>query len=195
MLRTIFEIGPFAINSYGLMLALAFFAAIWYVHRRSKAENLPFDDSAFDAIFLYNSFHHIDKREKTVKECMRVTNSAGIICIIEFNENGIEMLRKIHPGHPRMACVLWVVSDDSTNLGSIATDRCQGSALSPFLKGVNLLTPPRPASTKSLFSNIEKPFLSLEPQGFESLKNIYSHPRSKTPSATMIYMISLFLSF
>lgn len=43
MLRTIFEFGPFAINSYGLMLAIAFFAAIWYVHRRSKAENLPFE--------------------------------------------------------------------------------------------------------------------------------------------------------
>ncbi|MCP4569599.1 MAG: prolipoprotein diacylglyceryl transferase [FCB group bacterium] len=43
MLRTIFEFGPFAINSYGVMLALAFFAAIWYVHRRAQAENLAFD--------------------------------------------------------------------------------------------------------------------------------------------------------
>jgi ubiquinone/menaquinone biosynthesis C-methylase UbiE len=65
-----------------------------------KAENLPFDDSAFDTVFLYNSFHHIDAKEKAIKECMRVTTSDGIICIIEFNKNGIEMLRKFRPGHP-----------------------------------------------------------------------------------------------
>ena len=54
-----------------------------------KAENLPFDDSKFDAVFLYNSFHHIGEKEEAIKECMRVTVSTGIICIIEFNENGI----------------------------------------------------------------------------------------------------------
>ncbi len=43
MYRTIFEIGPFALHSYGLMIALAFFAGIWYVKKRSRAENLPFE--------------------------------------------------------------------------------------------------------------------------------------------------------
>ena len=43
MLRTIFDFGPFAINSYGLMLALAFVAGIWYLHRRSRVEGLPFE--------------------------------------------------------------------------------------------------------------------------------------------------------
>ncbi len=66
-----------------------------------KAENLPFEDLTFDAVFLYNSFHHIDAKEKAIKECIRVTTpNGGIICIIEFNKNGIERLRKIRPGHP-----------------------------------------------------------------------------------------------
>lgn len=54
MLRTIFEIGPFAINSYGVMLALAFFSAVWFIIRRSRAENLPSDQMlniAYIAIF------------------------------------------------------------------------------------------------------------------------------------------------
>lgn len=65
-----------------------------------KAENMPFDDSTFEAVFLYNSFHHIDKKEETIKECLRVTVSTGIICMIEFNKNGIEMVRKIRSNHP-----------------------------------------------------------------------------------------------
>jgi phosphatidylglycerol:prolipoprotein diacylglycerol transferase len=43
MLRTLFKIGPIGIHTYGLMLAIAFFAGLWYLKRRSPAERLPFD--------------------------------------------------------------------------------------------------------------------------------------------------------
>jgi len=43
MCRTLFKIGPIGIHTYGLMLALAFFAGLWYIYKRSKAEKLPFD--------------------------------------------------------------------------------------------------------------------------------------------------------
>jgi len=43
MCRTLFKIGPVGIHTYGLMLALAFFAGLAYVKWRSKKEQLPFD--------------------------------------------------------------------------------------------------------------------------------------------------------
>lgn len=43
MCRTLFEIGPIGIHTYGLMLAISFFAGLWYIYKRSKAERLPFE--------------------------------------------------------------------------------------------------------------------------------------------------------
>lgn len=43
MFPTLFRIGPFAVNSFGLMLALSFFVSVWYLYRRSRAEKLLFD--------------------------------------------------------------------------------------------------------------------------------------------------------
>ena len=43
MCRTLFKIGPVGIHTYGLMLALAFFAGLWYIKRRSRVEKLPFE--------------------------------------------------------------------------------------------------------------------------------------------------------
>ena len=46
------DIGPIAIHSYGLMLALAFVAGIWYINRRHTAEKLPLDALMNVAYFL-----------------------------------------------------------------------------------------------------------------------------------------------
>jgi len=43
MYRTIFEIGPIGIHSYGLMLTVAFFFGLWYISRRGKIDSLPFE--------------------------------------------------------------------------------------------------------------------------------------------------------
>ncbi len=43
MCRTLFNIGPVGIHTYGLMLAIAFFAGLWYIKRRHEVERLPFD--------------------------------------------------------------------------------------------------------------------------------------------------------
>jgi len=52
MYRTIFEIGPVAVHSYGLMLALAFFGGVWYVKRQCKREKLPFEQMLTIAYIL-----------------------------------------------------------------------------------------------------------------------------------------------
>ena len=64
-----------------------------------RAENLPFEDSIFDYIFLYVSFHHISDKYRTLKECVRVNKKQGLIIIIELTPKGIEEVRKNYPSH------------------------------------------------------------------------------------------------
>ena len=67
-----------------------------------RAEKLPFEDSIFDYIFLYVSFHHIfDKyRARALKECIRVVKNQGlIIIIIELTPKGVKEVRKRYPQH------------------------------------------------------------------------------------------------
>ena len=61
---------------------------------------MPFEDSHFNAIFLYTSFHHINQKRRALEECIRILKPDGKICIIEFNQKGIDLLRKRHPSHP-----------------------------------------------------------------------------------------------
>ncbi len=70
-----------------------------------SAENMPFENESFDAVFLFGCFHHIheDKRHAALKECVRVSNSNGMLCIFEPNQTGIELIRQIDPDHPDAA--------------------------------------------------------------------------------------------
>jgi ubiquinone/menaquinone biosynthesis C-methylase UbiE len=67
-----------------------------------RAEDLPFPDNSFNAIFLYTSFHHIsvDNRRKALIEILRTLKKEGLIVIIELTEKGVKRLRKRHPSHP-----------------------------------------------------------------------------------------------
>lgn len=53
-------------------------------------QDLPFEDSSFDGIFLYDALQHIQNRELALKECLRVLNDKGIIVVIEWSKNQIE---------------------------------------------------------------------------------------------------------
>lgn len=67
-----------------------------------NAENLPFADNSFDAVFIFGSFHHFCDKGLTLKECSRVIHSEGIVCIIEPSKENMEIIKKrrnIHPDH------------------------------------------------------------------------------------------------
>ena len=70
-----------------------------------KAQNMPFEDHTFDAVFMLGSLHHIDKhdRVKVLKECVRTSKQNAVICIFEPNRKGIETIRQMHPSHPDAA--------------------------------------------------------------------------------------------
>lgn len=56
--------------------------------RRAKAENIPFEDNSFDAVFSYHSLHHMDNIEKAIKEMFRVCRKGGLIVISDLHSKG-----------------------------------------------------------------------------------------------------------
>ncbi|MFW9867616.1 MAG: class I SAM-dependent methyltransferase [Candidatus Thorarchaeota archaeon] len=58
-----------------------------------NAENMPFEDNFFDAIFILGSLHHIIDKTAALKECVRVLRLKGVICIFEPNDNLIKIIR------------------------------------------------------------------------------------------------------
>ncbi|MHA2181385.1 MAG: class I SAM-dependent methyltransferase [Promethearchaeota archaeon] len=66
-----------------------------------KAEEMPFEDASFDAIFILGSLHHVDNQQATLKECLRVLRLNGTICIFEPNDNLMKIIRENKfPSHP-----------------------------------------------------------------------------------------------
>lgn len=54
----------------------------------ANAENLPFEDNAFDAVSAYHSAHHMDDLEKVISEMFRVCKTSGFILISDLREEG-----------------------------------------------------------------------------------------------------------
>ncbi len=66
-----------------------------------NAEDMPFEDASFDAIFILGALHHINDKETALKECYRVLKINGIVCIFEPNKDAIKTIRKgRYPTHP-----------------------------------------------------------------------------------------------
>ena len=70
------------------------------IFQHFRAEDLPFEDDSFDAVFCYTSFHHIDDKHNAMKEFKRVIHNKGIIVMFEFNQEGIVIVRRRMPTHP-----------------------------------------------------------------------------------------------
>ncbi|MFX1376307.1 MAG: class I SAM-dependent methyltransferase [Promethearchaeota archaeon] len=66
-----------------------------------NAEDMPFEDTSVDVIFILGTLHHIDDIEGALKECLRVLSLNGILCIIEPNNKFLKIIReKKNPSHP-----------------------------------------------------------------------------------------------
>lgn len=53
---------------------------------QGSAENIPFEDSHFDKVFLFNSLDHVDHVDRAVNEVKRVLKPKGeILLIVEIN--------------------------------------------------------------------------------------------------------------
>lgn len=66
------------------------------------AQDMPFEDNTFDAIFCLGSFHHIEEenRVKVLQECIRTSNTKAVICFFEPNQGCIKIIKELDPSHP-----------------------------------------------------------------------------------------------
>lgn len=64
------------------------------------ASALPFDDRAFDAVFMMGALHHVDDPAAVVGECLRVLAPGGALCILEPTAKLVARAREKHPDHP-----------------------------------------------------------------------------------------------
>ena len=53
------------------------------------AEDLPFDDSSFDAVLCSNSFHHYPNPEAFLREARRVLRSGGKLILRDYTSNDL----------------------------------------------------------------------------------------------------------
>ncbi len=63
------------------------------VYAAIDAENLPFDDAQFDAIFISHSIHHIGRIEKMFKEVWRVLRPGGLFFGVDI---AAPFMKKLH---------------------------------------------------------------------------------------------------
>lgn len=64
------------------------------------AEQLPFENGEFDAVFLHASFHHVEDKDAAIRECLRVMKVRGTLVFFELNEKGVAHTRETYPNHP-----------------------------------------------------------------------------------------------
>jgi len=65
-----------------------------------NAENLPFQDDYFDAVFMFGALHHINDKVLAIKECIRVVKSKYFFTIFEPTQQGLIYIRKKFATHP-----------------------------------------------------------------------------------------------
>jgi len=65
-----------------------------------NAEEMPFEDEFFDAVFIQGTLHHINDKASAFKESVRVLKKRGILSIIEPTPVAIKKIKRRIPSHP-----------------------------------------------------------------------------------------------
>ncbi|MFX0116609.1 MAG: class I SAM-dependent methyltransferase [Candidatus Hodarchaeota archaeon] len=65
--------------------------------RNARAENLPFDDSSFDAVVMVSSYHEFSDGPKALSEIWRVLKPLGRLLVIDISRDNflIRLLAKL----------------------------------------------------------------------------------------------------
>jgi ArsR family transcriptional regulator len=73
--------------------------------RRASAEELPFDDGAFDAVFAFHLLRHLVRPADALTELGRTVKPGGRVVLVELEPHGLRALRAVtgahHLGLPR----------------------------------------------------------------------------------------------
>lgn len=61
----------------------------------ADARHLPFDDHQFDAVFSFDTMHHMPDCEAVIAESWRVGKPNGVLIIADLNPRGLAIVRKV----------------------------------------------------------------------------------------------------
>jgi SAM-dependent methyltransferase len=94
------------------------------------ATRLPFESSAFDAVFFYGVLHHIDERLRrdVFREALRASKEGGSVVFFEPRKEMLERLWVDDPGPPPAA-----IPSDYRPAGLIHEHRIEGSLMNIFM--------------------------------------------------------------
>lgn len=69
------------------------------------ADDMPFDDAAFDAVFFFGALHHIasTQRAAAFSEALRVVQPGGAVIFFEPSQATLGLVRATDPDHPPAA--------------------------------------------------------------------------------------------
>lgn len=65
------------------------------IFKKADATRLPFADNAFDAVFSFDSMHHLPDCYQAIEEMFRVCKASGWIVISDLNANGLKVIRQL----------------------------------------------------------------------------------------------------
>lgn len=70
--------------------------------RSFEAQDMPFDDATFDAIFFFGVLHHVDEiaRTKVLREAFRTVKPGASISFVEPNQECMKIVMARNPSHP-----------------------------------------------------------------------------------------------
>lgn len=74
--------------------------------REARAENLPFDDAAFDALTFTYLLRYVDAPAATMHELARVVKPGGTVAMLEFHIPGNAVARALWEGYVRIGLPL-----------------------------------------------------------------------------------------
>ncbi len=67
-----------------------------------EAQEMPFDDASFDAVFFFGVLHHVDQgaRTRVLQEAVRTARPGTPISFLEPNQEYMKLVLEHHPSHP-----------------------------------------------------------------------------------------------
>ncbi|MBN2560092.1 MAG: class I SAM-dependent methyltransferase [Phycisphaerae bacterium] len=67
-----------------------------------EAQDMPFDDASFDAVFFFGVLHHVDETARTgvLQEAFRTAKPGAVISFLEPNQECMKIVMEHDPSHP-----------------------------------------------------------------------------------------------
>jgi ubiquinone/menaquinone biosynthesis C-methylase UbiE len=63
---------------------------------RADAAHLPYPNGRFNCVAMMDVLHHLDEPASVLGEMLRVLNDGGIIIVADFDQEGFELVSRIH---------------------------------------------------------------------------------------------------